>query len=263
MHFFSMDVELRQASASCGWTPQGSTAVVVLVNSTHIVSANVGDAQAMLLDLNVLAPASSETIASLTRDHKPKDPSEQGRIKSTPGYYVVADRVMHTSWDVPNINVSRALGDFHCKPLPDSPESNPVSPEPHIKILPLEKAKAREFVLLVASDGVLNEDFDGHRARAALLSWRRAQWMSEFLGRPPNWHACAKEILSVSESSNHGDNQGLHVVHMTQLIDSCQGVSLTGCANSGAVKFSQAAGHEEFSQHGRWSSCLEFLSMLL
>merc|ERR1712007_304111 len=108
---------LRKVQADLEWdVQQGSTAVVVLLSDNHLVSANVGDSRALVIkieenkDGRVIEP---DQVIVLSQDHEPTQDEERNRIESTAGFSVVHGRVMHENWLYPNINLSRALGDFH------------------------------------------------------------------------------------------------------------------------------------------------------
>ena len=78
----------------------GSTAIVVLLTPTHIVTANTGDSRAMLRRHGLVVP--------LSFDHKPNDIPERRRIVRASGF------VRHRRVDG-DLAVSRAFGDFSYK----------------------------------------------------------------------------------------------------------------------------------------------------
>ncbi|KAL6841327.1 hypothetical protein ACP4OV_028845 [Aristida adscensionis] len=109
----------------------GSTAVVAVVSSTHVVVSNAGDSRAVLSRTGVPVP--------LSVDHKPDRPDELERIKAAGG------RVIH--WDGARVlgvlAMSRAIGDGYLKPF--------VTPEPEVTVA--ERTDDDECLIL-ASDGL-------------------------------------------------------------------------------------------------------------
>ncbi len=124
----------------------GSTVAVCVLIGRLLVSANLGDARA------VLGRTDYEAIP-LTKDHKPEVPNEMARIKGQGGnvYQNPAHRALHP--DVPyrvykadghgGLAISRALGDIFLTPL--------VSIEPYVNVRLL---KENDAVLIIACDGV-------------------------------------------------------------------------------------------------------------
>merc|ERR1712107_135491 len=129
--------------------------------------------------------------------------------------------------------------------------------EPYIKITPLNSVGSmqakqpgrREVVLLVASDGVVNERFGNHQALATVQSRLQVQWQRwscrKLSSRPAiDWQACADDLLALTKESNGGDNQS---VHLCRLFDRPE------------IAFA-SAGPEPPSWHGsRLKNCLRTL----
>ncbi|KAK3165945.1 hypothetical protein QOZ80_1AG0039650 [Eleusine coracana subsp. coracana] len=109
----------------------GSTAVVAVVSSTHIVVANAGDSRAVLSRGGVPVP--------LSVDHKPDRPDELARIEAAGGRVIYWDgaRVLGV------LAMSRAIGDGYLKPY--------VSSEPEVTVT--ERSDDDECLIL-ASDGL-------------------------------------------------------------------------------------------------------------
>merc|ERR1712151_827455 len=84
----------------------GSTACVTAVDfaAREVHVANVGDSRAMLI-------RNGKALA-LSEDHKPENPMERSRIRAAGGQVV---RVGPCHRVDGNLNLSRALGDFHLK----------------------------------------------------------------------------------------------------------------------------------------------------
>jgi len=109
----------------------GSTAVVVLLTPTHIVTANAGDSRAIL--------RRSGRVLPLSFDHKPSDLGERRRILAGGGY-VKNKRVDG------DLAVSRAFGDYTYKC------NNRVIVNPDFTVYPRD-SKSDEFLVL-ACDGI-------------------------------------------------------------------------------------------------------------
>jgi len=143
-------------------------------------------------------------------------------------------------WQQPNLNVSRAFGDFHCKPHADSPADNPISAEPFIKSVALhtvgstwhESTLKRSFILALASDGVVNERFENRQLVSAVQHSLQENWKAR-VSQPNDastcagpgqletmpaeeWTRVAASLLSTTKYSNGGDNHSLHLAHLTQ-----------------------------------------------
>jgi len=129
----------------------GSTAIVVLVecgnesplngHPRRLTVANVGDSRAILCH--------GGKVVELSEDHKPELPREEDRIKKAGGHVALIGPCHRVDgWD---LNLSRALGDFHYKSnenLP--PEEQKVIAVP--EICTLELTDEDEFLVL-ACDG--------------------------------------------------------------------------------------------------------------
>mmetsp|Transcript_23430 Transcript_23430/g.16654 ORF Transcript_23430/g.16654 Transcript_23430/m.16654 type:complete len:93 (+) Transcript_23430:946-1224(+) len=87
--------EHREYAKQCG-----STAIVILIMGNKLVSANLGDARAVL--------SRNGKALDLSVDYKASRKDEQERIKSQGGY-IVFGRVLG------RLAVTRAFGDFDCK----------------------------------------------------------------------------------------------------------------------------------------------------
>ena len=112
-----MDCDLRtrgRPAWSCG-----TTLVTLLVTRRSLTVANLGDSRAVLCRAGTALP--------LSRDHKPKNASELQRIVGAGGF-VVDGRVNG------DLSLSRALGDFRHKCVPELPPAKqPVSSEPEAR----------------------------------------------------------------------------------------------------------------------------------
>ncbi|RVW51863.1 Protein phosphatase 2C 16 [Vitis vinifera] len=108
----------------------GSTAVVALICSSHIIVANCGDSRAVLC-------RGKEPIA-LSVDHRPNREDEYARIEASGGKVIQWNG--HRVFGV--LAMSRSIGDRYLKPW--------IIPEPEVMMVP----RAREDdCLILASDG--------------------------------------------------------------------------------------------------------------
>lgn len=122
----------------------GTTAVVVLVDSQFIYSANCGDSRAVL--------CRDGTAIELSRDHKPTDTEERNRIESAGGKVPAGSN--YAELNDKGLAVSRAFGNLLFKQNPGKKveEQIIVSTPYQTK---LRRELSDEFILL-ASDGLWN-----------------------------------------------------------------------------------------------------------
>ncbi|KAL0426837.1 UNVERIFIED_CONTAM: protein phosphatase 2C 7 [Sesamum latifolium] len=131
----------------------GSTAVVAVVCSTHIIVANCGDSRAVLYRGKVPMP--------LSVDHKPNREDECARIEAAGGKVI--------NWDGYRVSgvlaVSRSIGDRYLRPY--------VVADPEIMFVPRTK---EDECLILASDGlwdVMTNDEACDLARRRILLWHK------------------------------------------------------------------------------------------
>ncbi|KAK3220444.1 hypothetical protein Dsin_014414 [Dipteronia sinensis] len=137
----------------------GSTAVVALVCSSHIIVANCGDSRAVLC-------RGKEPMA-LSIDHKPNREDEFARIEASGGKVIQWNG--HRVFGV--LAMSRSIGDRYLKPW--------IIPEPEIMFIP--RARDDECLIL-ASDGlwdVMSNEEVCEVARRRILLWHKKN------GAPP------------------------------------------------------------------------------
>uniref|UniRef100_A0A7N0V015 protein-serine/threonine phosphatase n=1 Tax=Kalanchoe fedtschenkoi TaxID=63787 RepID=A0A7N0V015_KALFE len=131
----------------------GSTAVVSLICSSHIIVANCGDSRAVLC-------RGKEPMA-LSVDHKPNREDECARIEAAGGKVIQWNG--HRVFGV--LAMSRSIGDRYLKPS--------IIPEPEVMFIP--RAKEDECLIL-ASDGlwdVMSNEEACDLARRRILQWHR------------------------------------------------------------------------------------------
>lgn len=131
----------------------GSTAVVALICSSHIIIANCGDSRAVLF-------RGKEAMA-LSNDHKPNREDEYARIEAAGGKVIQWNG--HRVFGV--LAMSRSIGDRYLKPW--------IIPEPEVTFT----ARAREDeCLILASDGlwdVISNEEACEVARKRILIWHK------------------------------------------------------------------------------------------
>ncbi|CAL0321858.1 unnamed protein product [Lupinus luteus] len=131
----------------------GSTAVVAIICSSHIIVANCGDSRVVLC-------RGKEPMA-LSVDHKPNRDDEYARIEAAGGKVIQWNG--HRVFGV--LAMSRSIGDRYLKPW--------IIPEPEVMFLP--RAKDDECLIL-ASDGlwdVMTNEEVCDIARRRLLLWHK------------------------------------------------------------------------------------------
>ncbi|KAL0799723.1 hypothetical protein Bca101_054898 [Brassica carinata] len=131
----------------------GSTAVVALVCSSHIIVSNCGDSRAVLFRGKECMP--------LSVDHKPDREDEYARIERAGGKVI--------QWHGARVSgflaLSRSIGDEYLKPY--------VIPDPEVTFMPRAK---EDDCLILASDGlwdVMSNQEACKFARKRILIWHK------------------------------------------------------------------------------------------
>ncbi|GAA0148564.1 protein phosphatase [Lithospermum erythrorhizon] len=153
--FLKVDAEIGGKSTSDPVAPEtvGSTAVVTLVCSSHIIVANTGDSRAVLC-------RGKEPIP-LSMDHKPNREDEYVRIEAAGGKVIQWNG--HRVFGV--LAMSRSIGDRYLKPW--------IIPDPEVTFLPRTK---EDDCLILASDGlwdVMTNEEVCDMARKRILLWHK------------------------------------------------------------------------------------------
>ncbi|CAK8569899.1 unnamed protein product [Lathyrus sativus] len=151
--FLKVDAEVGGTANNEAVAPEtvGSTAVVALICSSHIIVANCGDSRAVLC-------RGKEPMA-LSVDHKPNREDEYARIEAAGGKVIQWNG--HRVFGV--LAMSRSIGDRYLKPW--------IIPEPEVQFIP--RAKEDECLIL-ASDGlwdVMTNEEVCDLARKRILLW--------------------------------------------------------------------------------------------
>ncbi|EEF41036.1 protein phosphatase 2C 16 [Ricinus communis] len=175
----------------------GSTAVVALVCSSHIIVANCGDSRAVLY-------RGKESIA-LSIDHKPNREDEYARIEASGGKVIQWNG--HRVFGV--LAMSRSIGDRYLKPW--------IIPEPEVMFVP--RARDDECLIL-ASDGlwdVMSNDEACEAARKRILLWHKKNGATPLAERgngDPASQAAADYLSMLAMQKGSKDNISVIVVDL-------------------------------------------------
>ncbi|ESQ27906.1 hypothetical protein EUTSA_v10018441mg [Eutrema salsugineum] len=176
----------------------GSTAVVALVCSSHIVVSNCGDSRAVLYRGKEAMP--------LSVDHKPDREDEYTRIENAGGKVI--------QWQGARVfgvlAMSRSLGDRYLKPY--------VIPEPEVTFMPRSR---EDECLILASDGlwdVMNNQEVCEIARRRILMWHKKHGAPPLAergkGADPACQAAAEYLSVLALQKGSKDNISIIVVDL-------------------------------------------------
>ncbi|XP_022724722.1 protein phosphatase 2C 16-like isoform X2 [Durio zibethinus] len=176
----------------------GSTAVVALVCSSHIVVANCGDSRAVL--------CRGKEAMALSIDHKPNRDDEYARIGASGGKVIQWNG--HRVFGV--LAMSRSIGDRYLKPW--------IIPEPEVMFIP----RAREDeCLILASDGlwdVISNEEACEVARRRILLWHKKNGVPSLVERgkgiDPAAQAAAEYLSMLAIQKGSSDNISVIVVDL-------------------------------------------------
>ncbi|KAJ9190358.1 hypothetical protein P3X46_001573 [Hevea brasiliensis] len=176
----------------------GSTAVVALVCSSHIIVANCGDSRAVLY-------RGKESMA-LSVDHKPNREDEYARIEASGGKVIPWNG--HRVCGV--LAMSRSIGDRYLKPW--------IIPDPEVMFIP--RARDDECLIL-ASDGlwdVMTDDEACEVARKKILLWHKKNGVTSLDERgkeiDPASQAAAEYLSMLALQKGSKDNISVIVVDL-------------------------------------------------
>ncbi|GAB2225169.1 hypothetical protein Droror1_Dr00005957 [Drosera rotundifolia] len=177
----------------------GSTAVVAIVCSTHIIVANTGDSRAVLCRGKQPMP--------LSVDHKPEREDELERIEAAGGKVFKWNgyRVLGV------LAMSRSIGDRYLKPS--------VIPDPEVRFVPRSKD---DDCLILASDGlwdVLTNEEACDAARRRILLWHKKNagnisQEERGKGADPAAQAAAEYLTKLALQNGSKDNISVVVVDL-------------------------------------------------
>lgn len=196
--FLKVDDEVGGKSQHEPVAPEtvGSTAVVALISSSHIVVANCGDSRAVLC-------RGKEPMA-LSVDHKPNREDEYERIEAAGGKVIQWNG--HRVFGV--LAMSRSIGDRYLKPW--------IIPEPEVMFIP--RAKEDECLIL-ASDGlwdVMSNKEACDLARRRILLYHKKNGVTPSQGEiaDPAAQAAAEYLSNYASQKGSKDNITVIVVDL-------------------------------------------------
>ncbi|KAK3438455.1 hypothetical protein EUGRSUZ_C03066 [Eucalyptus grandis] len=176
----------------------GSTAVVAMICSSHIVVANCGDSRAVLY-------RGKEPIA-LSVDHKPNREDEYARIEAAGGKVIQWNG--HRVFGV--LAMSRSIGDRYLKPW--------IIPEPEVVFVPRTR---EDECLVLASDGlwdVMTNEEACDLARKRLLLWHKKNGVTHLPNKgevvDPAAQAAAEYLSKCALQKGSKDNITVIVVDL-------------------------------------------------
>jgi protein phosphatase 2C family protein 2/3 len=173
----------------------GSTSTVAIIVGDELWIGNVGDSRAVLA-----VEADNGTIVArrLTRDHKPADPEERGRILKAGGI-IMSGRIIGPS---SAIDTSRSFGDYDFKKPMNRAHEDFISSSPFIPS-PIVLSRRVKFMVL-ASDGLWNAMNEQSVVDGVDELWRE--------GADPEEIASIMTQRAVNECPEYADNITVIVV---------------------------------------------------
>ncbi|KAI3894961.1 hypothetical protein MKW92_050458 [Papaver armeniacum] len=176
----------------------GSTAVVSVVCSSHIIVANCGDSRAVL--------CRGKSPVPLSEDHKPNREDEYARIEAAGGKVIQWNG--HRVFGV--LAMSRSIGDRYLKPW--------IIPDPEVKFVPRTK---EDECLILASDGlwdVLTNEEVCDVARRRILLWHKKNGVTPLpergIGVDPAAQAAAECLSKLAIQKGSKDNISVVIVDL-------------------------------------------------
>lgn len=198
--FLKVDDEIGGKASLKPLAPEtvGSTAVVAVVCSSHIIVANCGDSRAVLY-------RGKESMA-LSVDHKPNREDEYARIEAAGGKVIQWNG--HRVFGV--LAMSRSIGDRYLKPW--------IIPDPEVMFVPRTR---EDDSLILASDGlwdVMTNEEACDLARKRILLWHKNNGVSLPLERgegiDPAAQAAAEYLSNRATQKGSKDNISVVVIDL-------------------------------------------------
>ncbi|TVU08055.1 hypothetical protein EJB05_41440 [Eragrostis curvula] len=182
--FLQTDAAFADAcSLNCS-LDSGTTALAALVVGRSLLVANAGDCRAVLCRRG--------KAIEMSRDHKPSCNREKTRIEASGGY--IDDGYLNGQ-----LNVTRAIGDWHMEGMKALGGLGPLSAEP--EVMTMDLTEEDEF-LIMGCDGI----WDVFRSQNAVDFTRRK------LQEHNDPAACCKELVDEAMKRKSGDNLSAVVV---------------------------------------------------
>ncbi|KAG9140990.1 hypothetical protein Leryth_012582 [Lithospermum erythrorhizon] len=176
----------------------GSTAVVAVMSSSHIIVANCGDSRAVLYRGN--------EVVELSADHKPNREDEYARIEASGGRVIQWNG--HRVFGV--LAMSRSIGDRYLKPW--------IIPDPEVVFVPRVR---EDEILVLASDGlwdVMTNEEVCELARRRILLWHKKNGSNLLISRgkgvDPASQAAAEYLSMLAIQKGSKDNISVIVVDL-------------------------------------------------
>ncbi|KAL0394195.1 UNVERIFIED_CONTAM: putative protein phosphatase 2C 6 [Sesamum latifolium] len=175
----------------------GSTAVVAIVCSSHIIVANCGDSRAVL--------CRGKQPMALSVDHKPNREDEYARIEAAGGKVIQWNG--HRVFGV--LAMSRSIGDRYLKPW--------IIPDPEVMFVPRTR---EDECLILASDGlwdVMTNEEVCDMARKRILLWHKNNGVTPSdrgEGVDPAAQAAAEYLANRALQKGSKDNISVVVVDL-------------------------------------------------
>lgn len=179
--FLQTDTAFAEACSLDADLDSGTTALTAFIVGRSLVVANAGDCRAVLCRRG--------KAIEMSRDHKPICIKERTRIEACGGY-------VHDGYLNGQLNVARALGDFHMEGMKNG---GPLSAEP--EFMRTKLTEEDEF-LIIGCDGI----WDVFRSQNAVdFARRRLQEHNDPV-------KCSKELVDEALKRKSGDNLAAVVV---------------------------------------------------
>ncbi|KAK8948478.1 putative protein phosphatase 2C 57 [Platanthera zijinensis] len=182
--FLQADTAFAEICTTDSDLASGTTALAVLVVGRSLIVANVGDCRAVL--------SRRGKAIEMSHDHKPSFIREKMRIEATGGY--VDDGYLNGQ-----LNVARALGDWHMEGMKDSDGVGPLSAEP--EVMKMKLTEEDEF-LIIGCDGI----WDVFRSQNAVDFARRK------LQEHNDPASCSRDLVDEALKRQSDDNLVVVVV---------------------------------------------------
>uniref|UniRef100_A0A1D1YCC2 protein-serine/threonine phosphatase n=1 Tax=Anthurium amnicola TaxID=1678845 RepID=A0A1D1YCC2_9ARAE len=182
--FLQTDTAFAEACTINSSLASGTTALAALVIGRSLVVANAGDCRAVLCRRG--------KAIEMSRDHKPACNWEKKRIEASGGY--VDDGYLNGQ-----LNVSRALGDWHMEGMKDRHGVGPLSAEP--EVMSMRLTDEDEF-LIMGCDGIWD----------VFLSQNAVDFARRKLQEHNDPVTCCKELVDEALKRKSGDNLAVVVV---------------------------------------------------
>ncbi|XP_020672426.1 probable protein phosphatase 2C 57 [Dendrobium catenatum] len=182
--FLHADTAFAEACSVDSALASGTTALAALIVGRSLVVANAGDCRAVL--------SRRGKAIEMSSDHKPSCMGERKRIEATGGF--VYDGYLNGQ-----LNVARALGDWHMEGMKVADGLGPLSAEPEVRKMKLTEED--EF-LIIGCDGI----WDVFRSQNAVDFARRK------LQEHNDPATCCKDLVDEALKRKSGDNLSVVVV---------------------------------------------------